>query len=44
MTESHVRTPATPSALVDPLRNRGVAFTQEEREASAWPDACPPRC
>ncbi|MFB6712761.1 NAD-dependent malic enzyme [Streptomyces sp. NPDC056237] len=33
MTESHARTPATPSALVDPLRNRGVAFTQEEREA-----------
>ncbi|MPY49717.1 NAD-dependent malic enzyme [Streptomyces acidicola] len=33
MTESHARTPATPSALVDPLRNRGVAFTPEEREA-----------
>ncbi|MEV6591855.1 NAD-dependent malic enzyme [Streptomyces acidicola] len=33
MTESHARTPATPSALVDPLRNRGVAFTPEERDA-----------
>ncbi|MFF2144563.1 NAD-dependent malic enzyme [Kitasatospora sp. NPDC058190] len=33
MTESHVRAPAVPSVLVDPLRNRGVAFTQEEREA-----------
>ncbi|MGW5431956.1 NAD-dependent malic enzyme [Streptomyces sp. NPDC004059] len=33
MTESRARTPATPGVLVDPLRNRGVAFTQEEREA-----------
>lgn len=33
MTESHARTPETPSVLVDPLRNRGVAFTQEERDA-----------
>ncbi|MFJ5678973.1 hypothetical protein, partial [Streptomyces sp. NPDC093097] len=33
MTESHARTPATPSVLVDPLRNRGVAFTPEERDA-----------
>ncbi|MGX4688188.1 NAD-dependent malic enzyme [Streptomyces sp. JNUCC 63] len=33
MTESHTRTPATPAVLVDPLRNRGVAFTREEREA-----------
>ncbi|MGW2647514.1 NAD-dependent malic enzyme [Streptomyces sp. NPDC001393] len=33
MTESHVQTPATPSVLVDPLRNRGVAFTPEERDA-----------
>ncbi|MFE5583860.1 NAD-dependent malic enzyme [Kitasatospora sp. NPDC056531] len=33
MTESHARAPAVPSVLVDPLRNRGVAFTQEEREA-----------
>jgi malate dehydrogenase (oxaloacetate-decarboxylating) len=33
MTQSHARTPATPSALVDPLRNRGVAFTPEERDA-----------
>ncbi|MET8809624.1 NAD-dependent malic enzyme [Streptomyces sp. NPDC004546] len=33
MTESRTRTPATPGVLVDPLRNRGVAFTQEEREA-----------
>jgi malate dehydrogenase (oxaloacetate-decarboxylating) len=32
MTESHARTPAAPAALLDPLRNRGVAFTQEERE------------
>jgi malate dehydrogenase (oxaloacetate-decarboxylating) len=32
MTESHARTPAAPTALLDPLRNRGVAFTQEERE------------
>lgn len=33
MTESHARTPETPSVLVDPLRNHGVAFTQEERDA-----------
>ncbi|MFF9179475.1 NAD-dependent malic enzyme [Streptomyces misionensis] len=33
MTESHARTPAIPGVLVDPLRNRGVAFTPEEREA-----------
>lgn len=33
MTESHPRTPATPAALADPLRNRGVAFTQGQREA-----------
>ncbi|MFJ3822178.1 NAD-dependent malic enzyme [Streptomyces nodosus] len=33
MTESHARTPATPGVLVDPLRNRGVAFTPREREA-----------
>ncbi|MFK0106004.1 NAD-dependent malic enzyme [Streptomyces sp. NPDC091217] len=33
MTESHERTPATPGVLVDPLRNRGVAFTPEERDA-----------
>lgn len=33
MTESHARTPATPGVLVDPLRNRGVAFTPEERDA-----------
>lgn len=32
MTESHARTPATPSLLMDPLRNRGVAFTAQERE------------
>ncbi|MFF3919766.1 NAD-dependent malic enzyme, partial [Streptomyces sp. NPDC001852] len=33
MTESHTRTPSTPGVLVDPLRNRGVAFTPEERDA-----------
>ncbi|MCC5475720.1 NAD-dependent malic enzyme [Streptomyces barringtoniae] len=33
MTDSHTRTPAIPGVLVDPLRNRGVAFTPEEREA-----------
>ncbi|RPE39448.1 malic enzyme-like protein [Streptomyces sp. Ag109_O5-1] len=33
MTEGHEQTPATPGVLVDPLRNRGVAFTPEEREA-----------
>ncbi|MFF3910306.1 NAD-dependent malic enzyme [Streptomyces sp. NPDC001848] len=33
MTETHARTPATPSVLVDPLRNRDVAFTPEERAA-----------
>ncbi|MGW1913451.1 NAD-dependent malic enzyme [Streptomyces sp. NPDC002076] len=33
MTESHARTPAIPGVLVDPLRNRGVAFTPEERDA-----------
>ncbi|MET8720850.1 NAD-dependent malic enzyme [Streptomyces misionensis] len=33
MTESHARTPAIPGVLVDPLRNRGVAFTPEDREA-----------
>ncbi|WP_369386272.1 NAD-dependent malic enzyme [Streptomyces sp. CG1] len=32
MTDSHARTPAIPGVLVDPLRNRGVAFTPEERE------------
>ncbi|MGV9244596.1 NAD-dependent malic enzyme [Streptomyces sp. NPDC003710] len=32
MTERRARTPATPGVLVDPLRNRGVAFTPEERE------------
>ncbi|GAA3823817.1 NAD-dependent malic enzyme [Streptomyces chiangmaiensis] len=33
MTERHARTPATPGVLTDPLRNRGVAFAPEEREA-----------
>ncbi|WP_440555950.1 NAD-dependent malic enzyme [Streptomyces sp. SCPE 10] len=33
MTESHARTSAIPGVLVDPLRNRGVAFTPEDREA-----------
>ncbi|MBX7551700.1 NAD-dependent malic enzyme [Streptomyces sp. NPDC004232] len=33
MTDSHARTPAIPGVLVDPLRNRGVAFTPDEREA-----------
>ncbi|MFE9924769.1 oxaloacetate-decarboxylating malate dehydrogenase [Streptomyces sp. NPDC005774] len=33
MTERSTRTPAIPSVLVDPLRNRGVTFTREEREA-----------
>ncbi|MGZ0199160.1 NAD-dependent malic enzyme [Streptomyces sp. RM1] len=33
MTESHARTPAIPGVLTDPLRNRGVAFTPEDREA-----------
>ncbi|MFH8476526.1 NAD-dependent malic enzyme [Streptomyces sp. NPDC018000] len=32
MTKSTVRTPAPPSVLVDPLLNRGVAFTQAERD------------
>lgn len=32
MTKRTVRTPAIPGALVDPLRNRGVAFTQSERD------------
>ncbi|MEV6992148.1 NAD-dependent malic enzyme [Streptomyces sp. NPDC093228] len=32
MTERHARTPATPGVLLDPLRNRGVAFIAEERE------------
>ncbi|MET8781498.1 NAD-dependent malic enzyme [Streptomyces sp. NPDC004589] len=32
MTERHARTPATPGVLLDPLRNRGVAFVPEERE------------
>ncbi|MFE5090763.1 NAD-dependent malic enzyme [Streptomyces sp. NPDC056638] len=32
MTKRTVRTPAIPSVLVDPLRNRGVAFTQAERD------------
>ena len=33
MNHSTVRTPAVPAVLDDPLRNRGVAFTQPEREA-----------
>jgi malate dehydrogenase (oxaloacetate-decarboxylating) len=32
-TGNSVRTPAEPAVLNDPLRNRGVAFTQAEREA-----------
>jgi malate dehydrogenase (oxaloacetate-decarboxylating) len=32
MTKQTVRTPASPRVLVDPLRNRGVAFTQAERD------------
>ncbi|RMB80227.1 NAD-dependent malic enzyme [Streptomyces shenzhenensis] len=32
MTKRTARTPVTPGALVDPLRNRGVAFTQPERD------------
>ena len=32
MTKSTVRTPAPPSILVDSLLNRGVAFTQAERD------------
>ncbi|MGI5439833.1 NAD-dependent malic enzyme [Streptomyces shenzhenensis] len=32
MTKRTARTPVTPGVLVDPLRNRGVAFTQPERE------------
>ncbi|MGA5704154.1 NAD-dependent malic enzyme [Peterkaempfera bronchialis] len=33
MAEGSARTPATPNALVDPLLNRGVSFTQAERDA-----------
>ncbi|MEE1833081.1 NAD-dependent malic enzyme [Streptomyces sp. SP17KL33] len=32
MSERKVRTPTTPGDLVDPFRNRGVAFTQAERD------------
>ncbi|MGW4730992.1 NAD-dependent malic enzyme [Streptomyces shenzhenensis] len=32
MTKRTARTPVTPGVLVDPLRNRGVAFTQPERD------------
>ncbi|TMU99794.1 NAD-dependent malic enzyme [Streptomyces sp. DASNCL29] len=32
MAKSTVRTPATPDALMDPLLNRGVAFTRPERD------------
>ncbi|GAA2261463.1 NAD-dependent malic enzyme [Kitasatospora cystarginea] len=32
MTKRTVRTPAAPGILMDPLRNRGVAFTQAERD------------
>ncbi|MGW3499032.1 NAD-dependent malic enzyme [Streptomyces sp. NPDC001020] len=32
MTKRTMRTPATPGVLVDPLRNRGVAFTEAERD------------
>ncbi|MEE1763863.1 NAD-dependent malic enzyme [Streptomyces sp. SP18BB07] len=32
MSERKVRTPTTPGGLVDPFRNRGVAFTQAERD------------
>jgi malate dehydrogenase (oxaloacetate-decarboxylating) len=33
VTDDKVPTPATPAALSDPLRNRGVAFTPAERDA-----------
>ncbi|MFD7873515.1 NAD-dependent malic enzyme [Streptomyces sp. NPDC059766] len=33
MNENHARTPATPSVLLDPLRNHGVGFTPAERDA-----------
>lgn len=32
MAENMARTPATPNALADPLRNHGVGFTQAERD------------
>ncbi|MEU1299886.1 NAD-dependent malic enzyme [Streptomyces shenzhenensis] len=32
MTKRTARTPVTPGVFVDPLRNRGVAFTQPERD------------
>jgi hypothetical protein len=35
MTSSTARTPAVPGVLVDPLRNRGVAFTTVQRMALA---------
>ncbi|WP_373463996.1 NAD-dependent malic enzyme [Streptomyces canus] len=37
-----MRTPATPGALVDPLRNRGVAFTQAERDELGLTGRLPP--
>src|SRR5215470_17183048 len=33
MIESTVRTPAVPAVLADPIRNRGAAFSEKEREA-----------
>lgn len=42
MTERSTPTPGTPGVLVDPLRNHGVAFTQEEREALGLTGRLPP--
>jgi malate dehydrogenase (oxaloacetate-decarboxylating) len=33
MIQSTVRTPAVPAVLADPIRNRGAAFSEKEREA-----------
>jgi malate dehydrogenase (oxaloacetate-decarboxylating) len=39
---SMVRTPAVPTALNDPLRNRGAAFTDAERESLGLAGRLPP--
>jgi malate dehydrogenase (oxaloacetate-decarboxylating) len=39
---SMVRTPAVPTALNDPLRNRGAAFTDAERESLGLTGRLPP--
>ena len=42
MSNRSARTPAEPAVLTDPMRNRGVAFTETERESLGLAGRLPP--